>query len=260
MQITEVTQAQWLALMGNKPWDQKSTRDMLGDHLPAYNISWNDANRFCRKLSEQEEIHYRLPTEAEWEYSCRAGTDTMFFTGNDPDSILDYAWFAFNTLNEDEPYHHQVGTKYPNPFGLYDMTGNVSEWCLDLYHQDFYKYSPAEDPTGPALNSTASVKRVFRGGNWTQHEFALRSSDRNSSVSNYRNSLLGFRVVIGEPVVSEPKTLPADGPPANRPPGNRPPTNKPPGNSPPANRPPGNQPPGNSPPVNKPPIKRPSGN
>lgn len=262
MQITEVTQAQWIALMGAKakPWDDKATQNMLGDHLPAFNISWNDANRFCQRLSEHEDIHYRLPTEAEWEYSCRAGTGTMFFTGNDPDSIHDHAWLSFNTFHAEEAHHQQVGTKYPNPFGLYDMHGNVSEWCLDLYHQDFYKYSPDENPIGPAPNSTPTAKRVFRGGNWTQHEFALRSSDRSSTLPSYRNSLLGFRVVIGESVATEPQSLPTDGPPANRPPSNKPPGNRPPGNSPPANQPPANRPPGNAPPANRPPGNQPPSN
>jgi formylglycine-generating enzyme required for sulfatase activity len=147
MQTTAVTQAQWTALMGTEPWKGKSDVKE-GANYPAVYVSWEDAVLFCEKLSAREGKVYRLPTEAEWEYACRAGTQTAWSFGDDAKVLGDYAWHRENARNKGEKYGHQVGLKKPNPFGLYDMHGNVYEWCNDYYEEDYYKQSPAQDPTG----------------------------------------------------------------------------------------------------------------
>ena len=158
MQTTEVTQGQWTAVMGTEPWKG----DKKGPNYAATYVSWEDAVAYCKKLSEAEGKTYRLPTEAEWEYACRAGTETAWSFGNDETVLGDYAWYDKNASDIDEKYAHQVGLKKPNAFGLYDMHGNVFEWCHDYFEEDYYKQSPAKDPTGP----TSGSSRVLRGGSW----------------------------------------------------------------------------------------------
>jgi sulfatase modifying factor 1 len=161
MQTTEVTQGQWRAVMGTEPW--KGEDDVKeGPDYPATNVSWHDAVAYCKKLSAQEAKTYRLPTEAEWEYACRAGTETRWSFGNDENKLGDYAWYYKNALDIDEEKAHQVGLKKPNAFGLYDVHGNVLEWCHDYFGEDYYKQSPEKDPTGPAQGSS----HVMRGGSW----------------------------------------------------------------------------------------------
>jgi len=155
MQTTVVTQGQWKALMGTEPWEGESD-GMEGANYPAVDLSWDDAVEFCKKLSVQEGKEYRLPTEAEWEYACRAGTETGRSFGNDEKVLVDYA----NDLGEQ--YVQQVGRKMPNAFGLYNMQGNVWQWCHDYYGEDNYKQSPEKDPTGPESGSF----HVLRGGSW----------------------------------------------------------------------------------------------
>jgi formylglycine-generating enzyme required for sulfatase activity len=150
MQTTEVTQAQWKAVMGNNPSYFK------GNDLPVETVSWDDAQEFIKKLSAKEGVKYRLPTEAEWEYACRAGSTTKFYFGEDESKLDEYAWYH----NNSDGKTHPVGQKKPNAWGLYDMHGNVWEWCQDWYGADYYKNSPAEDPQGPA----SAESRVLRGG------------------------------------------------------------------------------------------------
>lgn len=126
------------------------------DQIPALSISWNDATAFCDWLSKTTGDHYRLPTEAEWEYACRAGTQTPWFFGTDPGEMGKYAWFSSNSGSKIYP----VKQKLPNPFGLYDIYGNEWEWCQDNYSASYYRESPKENPTGPAQGS----ERVRRGG------------------------------------------------------------------------------------------------
>jgi sulfatase modifying factor 1 len=190
MQTTEVTQGQWKAVMGTEPWKGKGdVRE--GANYAATHVSWDDAIAYCKKLSEAEDKTYRLPTEAEWEYACRAGTETAWSFGDDEKALGDYAWYRENTWDIDEKYAHQVELKKPNAFGLYDMYGNVYEWCHDYFEEDYYKQSLAQDPHGPASGSS----RVLRGGSWLNFTRYARSAYRNRLGADYRDFNLGFRLV-----------------------------------------------------------------
>jgi formylglycine-generating enzyme required for sulfatase activity len=187
---TEVTQAQWKAVMGTTPWkflffSKRGVEE--GDHYPATYVGWEDAVEFCRKLSEKEGVEYRLPTEAEWEYACRAGTTTVYSFGDNESQLGEYAWYKENT--RENGIHHAliVGKKKPNPWGLYDMHGNVWEWCQDLYG----KYPDATDPQGPSEGSI----RVIRGGSWWYNSDFCRSAERSGDTPDSRYNGLGFRVL-----------------------------------------------------------------
>jgi formylglycine-generating enzyme required for sulfatase activity len=191
MQTTEVTQWQWTSVMGTEPWKGKlGVKE--GANYPAVLVSWGDVVTYCQKLSAKEGKRYRLPTEAEWEYACRAGTQTTWSFGNDKKALGDYAWYATNAWDRDEMYAHRVGLKNPNAFGLYDMQGNVSEWCHDYYGEDYYKQSPKQDPMGPASGSF----RVLRGESWLSPANECRSAFRDRIVAARRyDFFFGFRVV-----------------------------------------------------------------
>jgi sulfatase modifying factor 1 len=193
MQTTEVTQGQWTAVMGTEPWKKIKVFVKDGSNYPARLVTWDDTIAFCKKLSEKESKTYRLPTEAEWEYACRAGSTTTWSFGNDGKSLGEYAWYDKNAwLQSGEKYAHQVGLKKPNAFGLYDMYGNVREWCSDYYEKDYYKQSPEKDPMGPASGSL----RVYRGGEWDDQSRFTRSADRGRNIPIFRYTLgLGFRLV-----------------------------------------------------------------
>ncbi len=185
---------------------------------PLEQINWTDAAMYCDERSRAEGLEpcyneetwecnfaaagYRLPTEAEWEYACRAGTKTKFSFGDDARRLNDYAWFTDSSSGSTHP----VGQKKPNPWGLYDMHGNVTEWCNELYAADFYKQSPEKDPTGP----TAGRERVLRGGAWNSTAESCRSSYRASDPSINDTCLasdaIGFRCVRKAPdnISSEP--------------------------------------------------------
>jgi formylglycine-generating enzyme required for sulfatase activity/predicted Ser/Thr protein kinase len=195
----EVTQAEWQRVMGTNPSRFK------GESLPVEQVSWNDAQLFLQKLNATNDgFIYRLPTEAEWEYACRAGT-TADFAG-DLDSM---AWYGHNSgrqylkeferANAAESYEllekngsqtHPVGTKAPNVFGLYDMLGNVFEWCQD--YQDSYAVTPTD---GSAWNGGELKERVYRGGAWSSYASFLRSADRHSEDPDLSNFNKGLRVV-----------------------------------------------------------------
>ncbi len=191
---TEVTQGQYESVMKDKPWSGKKC--VVEDpNNPAVYVKWVDANDFCNKLSEKEGKTYRLPTEAEWEYACRAGTTNNFSFGDNHLLLGDYAWFLGNKTEEGLGYAHEVGQKKSNPWGLYDMHGNVWEYCSDWYDKDYYSDSPSVDPKGPS-NGT---HHVARGGAWSDYEYVLRCSARlefNPGEPIYHSLYgFGFRVV-----------------------------------------------------------------
>jgi formylglycine-generating enzyme required for sulfatase activity len=188
MQTTEVTQGQWKAVMATEPWKGQSLVKEGPNYAATY-VNWDDAVAYCKKLSEKEGKTYRLPTEAEWEYACRAGTETRWSFGDDEKALGDYAWYRENAYDIDEEYAHQVELKKPNAFGLYDMHGNVYEWCHDYY--GVYKQSPAQDPPGPARGSF----RVLRGGSWNENSRCRSSAFRLSREAYHRYFSIGFRVV-----------------------------------------------------------------
>jgi formylglycine-generating enzyme required for sulfatase activity len=192
MQTTEVTQGQWKEVMGTEPWKGKPYVKE-GPNNAASWVRWDDAVAYCKKLSEAEGKTYRLPTEAEWEYACRAGTETRWSFGDDEKELGDYAWYRENAWDIDEKYAHQVELKKPNAFGLYDMHGNVCEWCHDYFEEDYYKQSPAKDPTGP----TSGSSRVLRGGSWDNLTRYARSAYRLSRYFAVSRILhrAGFRLV-----------------------------------------------------------------
>ena len=185
---TEVTQAQWQAVMGTTPWKgKKYVRE--GDNYSATYVNWDDAQAFCKKLSETEKAAYRLPTEAEWEYACRAGTTTQFSFEDDVSKLSDYAWWGGPDGNvKDELYAHEVGRKKANPFGLHDMHGNVWEWCEDRYAD---KLAGGTDPWVTAGGSN----RVYRGGSWGYGVAYCRSALRGRDQPHDRSDLGGFRLV-----------------------------------------------------------------
>ena len=189
IQTTEVTQGQWQALMGTSPWKGKRYAKEGADYAASY-VSYSDAIEFCRKLSSRENVVYRLPTEAEWEYACRGGKQTAFSFGASSEELGSYAWHN-DIMSRPEEYAHRVGKKRPNGFGLYDMHGNVWEWCNDWYSSDYYLSSPKNDPTGPSTGSY----RVGRGGGWSSSAHECRSAHVFRFQPSNRNGSLGFRVV-----------------------------------------------------------------
>ena len=181
----EVTQAQWQAVMGNNPSYLK------GAELPVENMSWNDCQQFIQKLNAMGKGTFRLPSEAEWEYACRAGTTTRFYWGDDPSytQIKDYAWFNGNSGLTT----HEVGQKYPNSWGLYDMNGNVFEWCQDWYHESYI-----DAPTdGQSWLNPVGSRRVLRGGSLKHPPMYCRSRYRHclTPVNQNKYHDLGLRLV-----------------------------------------------------------------
>jgi len=185
---TAVTQRQWKAMMSTAPWTGKQSVKESDDY-PATYVSWDDAVEFCRKLSEQEGVDYRLPTEADWEYACRAGTKTEYSFGDDQSLLDEYAWYDKNVVDADQNFAAMVGEKKPNPWGLYDMHGNVWEWCQDWI--DEYPRDDVTDPAGP----DSGVNRVSRGGCWDFDAWRCRSANRCSVTPSLRYGNLGFRVL-----------------------------------------------------------------
>ena len=204
----EVTQKQYQSVMDTNPSYFK------GENLPVETVSWYESVAFCNALSQLEGLTpcytingtnvtcnweangYRLPTEAEWEYACKAGTSTDFYNGSlsNPycqplDMNLDnIGWYGGNSGGKSQA----VGQKQPNKFGLYDMSGNIHEWCWDWYYVR-YSSTAVTDPTGPASGSY----RVRRGGNWEAYSYYCQSAYRLHFAPNYRNNFSGFRIVRG---------------------------------------------------------------
>ena len=190
----EVTQREYQAVRGVNPSFSK------GDNLPVENVSWNDAVAYCQERTQQERAAgtlpegwaYRLPTEAEWEYACRAGTTSRFSFGDSDTDLGQYAWYSSNSSSRTHP----VGEKLPYPWGLYDMHGNVWEWCLDWYGSGLPGGS-VTDPKGPSSGSV----RVLRGGGWSDVAGGCRSATRFGDYPDGRYGYFGFRVLVapGQP-------------------------------------------------------------
>ncbi|HOX39990.1 MAG TPA: SUMF1/EgtB/PvdO family nonheme iron enzyme [Candidatus Brocadiia bacterium] len=183
MGVTEVTQAQYQAVAGKNPSIFKGP-----DH-PVEAVTWFDAVEFCKALGEKTSRTIRLPTEAEWEYACRAGSITQYFSGDDTTSLSRYAWFRQTQFASTGRYSHQVGFKKPNAWGLYDMHGNVWEWCQDWYADYPTSIETATDPTGPE----SGAQRVLRGGAWNDFSTMARSTLRGPSLPETKTTTYGFR-------------------------------------------------------------------
>ncbi|AOC52584.1 serine/threonine kinase [Microcystis aeruginosa NIES-2481] len=186
-----VTQAQYQAVMGKNPSKFKNN-----PQNPVEQVSWNDAQAFCEKLSQITGKTYRLPTEAEWEYACRGGTTTRYYFGDNANQLGDYAWYKGNS----QQTTHPVGQKKPNAWGLYDMSGNVWEWCEDNWH-DSYENAPRD---GSAWLTNNNDYQIVRGGSWCFNPNLCRSAYRSGSYRRDYGSSFGFRVVCVPTVTSTP--------------------------------------------------------
>jgi formylglycine-generating enzyme required for sulfatase activity len=179
-----VTLAQWEAVMG---YDPSRFRD--DPRYPVENVSWYDVQEFIQCLNRKEgHDRYRLPTEAEWEYACRAGSSSAFSFGDDGDRLARHAWYEENSKDG----RHPVGELAPNTWGLYDMHGNVWEWVQDAYDRAYYRRSPSVDPRGP----DAGLRRVIRGGDWRHGAQDCRSAARVGDRPDYRYDDIGFRLAL----------------------------------------------------------------
>jgi formylglycine-generating enzyme required for sulfatase activity len=190
--VYEITQAQYEKVMGKNPsLFQGAIVGNENADLPVDNVSWDDVVEFCKKLSDLPEEKkagrmYRLPTEAEWEYACRAGSKTAYSFDDEEGLLPEYGWFSRNSSRRT----HTVGLLEPNAWGLHDMHGNVWEWCSDWYEE--YPKGAVSDPTGPKEGSD----RVIRGGSWDYEAAHCRSANRNGRDPSFRFDYYGFRVAL----------------------------------------------------------------
>ena len=179
---TEVTQALWKAVMGSNP------SEFIGDDLPVETVRWDDCQTFISKLNALTGKNFRLPTEAEWEFAARGGNQSRHTQYSGSSSIDDVAWYYDNS--GDKP--HPVKTKQPNELGIYDMSGNVCEWCQD-WHGDYRSYAQT-DPTG----ASSGFLRVYRGGSWIDFPRCCRSSDRGFETPGLPHDFRGLRLVLSQ--------------------------------------------------------------
>jgi len=180
MAATEVTQEQYECVMGINPSKFRAL------HHPAEQVSWTHAVAFCKKLSDKTGLNVRLPTEAQWEYACRAGAKTRFSFGENDKLLESYAWHIANSDSQTHP----VATGKPNAWGLYDMHGNVYEWCRDWHNG--YPVNAMTDPEGPA----EGTYRVLRGGAWYSSQEHCRSTNRYKNTPDYWFNGIGFRPIL----------------------------------------------------------------
>lgn len=191
-----VTQEEWKTIAEESGGLAAEPGFFRGSRLPVEQVSWNDCQRWIEELNAAEEERlpddyvYRLPTEAEWEFACRAGTSTRYNSGNDDDGLAESAWHSANAGGK----LHPVGEKKPNAWGLHDMHGNVWEWC-----QDRYGPLPGGKVTDPC-GAVAGLNRLLRGGSWGVAAARCRSAYRVWNKPNYRDYTIGFRVALATPV------------------------------------------------------------
>jgi formylglycine-generating enzyme required for sulfatase activity len=187
----EVTQAQWEKVMGESP-----SHNRAHTRLPVENVSWDEIQRFLERLNKKTGLTFRLPTEAEWEYACRAGTQTPFCSGSDASTLNEYAWYNINAGDET----HLVGTRMPNQWGLYDMHGNVSEYVGD--GRRGYLSRKEHNPKG----ASSSQRAIHRGGCWFYPARLCRSANRMTYEKKLRTHIAGFRLAIDKGAVGpQPK-------------------------------------------------------
>jgi formylglycine-generating enzyme required for sulfatase activity len=179
-----ITRGQWKAIMGDNP------SNFQEDNLPVETVTWDDAVEFCQELSTQTGLEFRLPSEAEWEYACRAGSKTSYSFGEDSNQLKEYAWYDYNSNNKTNP----VGQKKPNAWGLYDLHGNVWEWCGDDWHDN---YNGAPNDGSIWLNDNRY--KVIRGGSCYFLASRCRCAYRYSLARAYKDYDNGFRVALGIP-------------------------------------------------------------
>jgi formylglycine-generating enzyme required for sulfatase activity len=195
----EVTRDEWQAIMHTEPWANRRVVVTGGDY-PATYVSWDDATEFCKRLSDAErkfgrlptEWEYILPTEAQWEFACRADSDTLFSFGDDESRLDRHAWIPANTLDRDEPYPHRVGRKRPNPWGFCDMHGNVSEWCRDWWG----RFPGGHDPEIKVSMQGVLAMKAQRGGNFNSLAACCRSDSRDCAPPELKRIQFGFRVAL----------------------------------------------------------------
>jgi formylglycine-generating enzyme required for sulfatase activity len=178
-----VTQAQWVAVMGSNPSANRNDNQQ-----PVEMVSWDNAQEFITRLNSLTGKNYRLPTEAEWEYAARGGNKGNGYMYSGSNDLNEVGWYNINSSNQPHP----VGQKKPNELGIYDMSGNVWDWCLDGYISNYYTTSPNTDPVA----SVSNKMYVFRGGQWGWLEEGCRVVFRNYSASNTQHPGIGFRVAL----------------------------------------------------------------
>jgi formylglycine-generating enzyme required for sulfatase activity len=194
MSQSEITQSAWKRVMGTTPWDGRPNV-VVGDNYPATFVSWNRALAFCGEFTRLERIagrlpmdlEYSLPTEAEWEYACRAGTKTKYSFGNDETELGKHAWYSVNTRHQ--RFAHPVSSRLPNAWGFVDMHGNVREWCLDAFSETL----PGGDDPVIRTGTEGGDSRIVRGGGWMATYYY--SAARNVSGLSSANAYTGFRPV-----------------------------------------------------------------
>ena len=179
---TEVTQELWEAVMGSNPSYFK------GAKRPVETVSWNDCQEFIRKLNAKTGKQFRLPTEAEWEYAARGGNKSQHYKYSGGNTIGDVAWYTDNNYSGTHP----VATKLANELGIYDMTGNVWEWCSDWFGENYYSFSPSSNPQGPSSGS----ERVLRGGCFANSDICYRMSYRWGETPSKANASIGLRLAL----------------------------------------------------------------
>jgi formylglycine-generating enzyme required for sulfatase activity len=194
-----VTQKQWEAVSKLPQASiglQTRPSHFYGDNRPVEQISWHEAVEFCKRLEKKTNRQFRLPSEVEWEYTCRAGSTTSYCFGSNDSQLGNYAWLSTNSGSETHP----VGQKSPNNWGLYDMHGNVWEWCADHWHSD-YQGAPSDSKAW--LSSDNSSSRLLRGGSWNDSSGSCRSANRGNNYPDYRFSNYGFRLACS---IAPPRT------------------------------------------------------